>query len=193
MADEPGAPVPMFTEAVQAMSPAEATAALAKMQAELHPPPDPNPTDSQGARQLLDKLTKDASWAKALVNGDPATYKQFSDLNKLVADGDTTGDAIAGIQEQAEPIFEFTSGTLPRRDIASTVNDFIAQGLDPGSIRQAMSGATVSPQEHRAAAALQAARMANPVWVKAVLEGDFAATREFKLLSIVLSSTIAGT
>src|SRR5262249_17181344 len=99
MADEPG-PVPMFTEAIQALTPAEAGAKLQELHSALHPAPDPNPVDAQGAGALLTKLTADASWAKALVNGDPQTYKQFSDLNKLVAAGDTTGDAIVGIVEE---------------------------------------------------------------------------------------------
>jgi hypothetical protein len=140
---------------------------------------------------LLTKLTADASWAKALVNGDPQTYKQFSDLNKLVAAGDTTGDAIVGIVEET-PIFEFTTaGQLPRRDVATAVADFRADGLDIGSIAQAMNGGSVSLAEHRAATALLSARKSDPAWVKALMSGDYAAKREWSLLTIVLSSTIA--
>ena len=192
MADEPGAPVPMFTPEIQAMTPAEAGAALAKMQAELHPPPSSTPADAQEAQQLLNKLTADASWSRALVNGHEGARKQFDDLTRQVAAGDAVADAIAGVDPGVgSPLIETTSkGQLNRRDTAIAVNDFRAAGLDDASIAQAMNGAVVSAAEFRAAEALKAARMSNPAWVKAVLEGDFAATREFKLLSIVLSSTV---
>jgi hypothetical protein len=145
MADEPG-PVPMFTPEIQAMSPAEAGQALQRMQEALHPPPDPNPTDSVGARLLLNKLTADATWARSLTNGDPQTLKQFHELTAMSAAGDDAADAAVGIQEPSA-LVEYTSGgRLNRRDTATAVQHFQEIGIGNDAILQAMHGAKVSPR-----------------------------------------------
>jgi hypothetical protein len=192
MADEVApAPVPVSAPENLTLTPAEATERLQKMQDALHPPPPANPTDAQGARAPLDRLIADKTWAAALVAGDPQVNKQFTDLNKLVADGDETGDAIVGIVDESGPTFEFTTGgQLPRRDVATAVADFRAAGLDDAAIGQAMNGAVVSAAEFRAAQALQAARHSDPAWRERFLAGDYQAKREQLLLSIVLSSRV---
>src|SRR5262245_55331032 len=189
--DVPDGPVPapeIFT-----LTPQQATERLQQMHDALHPPPGPAPVDAQGARQLLDQLVKDPTWGAALVRGDPQARKQFADLTKLVADGDDVGDAIAGIVEpETSSLAQTTAaGQLPRREIAQAVADFRAAGLDDGSIAMAMNGGTVSVAEYRAAEALLSARKSDPVWRDRLLAGDYAAKRDFTLLTVILSCDIA--
>jgi hypothetical protein len=175
------------------LTPEQATERLDAMRTALHPPPEPTPIDAQGARQMLDKLTKDPSWAKALLRGDPQATKQLADLTALSAAGDEVGDTVAGIVEPSDPLIEFTfGGNLTRRQIAEAVAGFREDGLSDASIEQAMQGGAVTVAEYRAAAALQSARHSDPAWVKRLLSGDYEAKREHTLLSIILSSQIAG-
>jgi hypothetical protein len=177
---------------IATLTPAEATAALAKMQTELHPPAPIAPEDAQGAKQRLMELAKDPTWAKALVNGDPAANKQFADLNKLIATGDEVSDAIAGIVEPAtDSGFQTTVAGMSRHNLAETVTDLRSAGLDDGSIAMALgSGQPVSLAEYRAAEALQATLKADPAWRARFLAGDYAAKRDQLLLSVILSSDI---
>jgi hypothetical protein len=189
MSEEPG-PVPMFTPEIQAMSPAEAGAALQKMQDTLHPSPDPHPTDATGARLLLNKLVADSGWATALMRGDEKVSKQFHELTALSAAGDDTADAAVGIQEPSA-LVEYTSGgRLNRRDTATAVQHFQEIGIGNDAISQAMNGARVSPQEHAAATAIMNARKADSEWTKALLAGNYEQRREFTLLNIILASEI---
>jgi hypothetical protein len=173
------------------LTPAEATAKLQEMQAAMHPAPVA-PVNAQGARALLDKLTRDPGWGKALLNGDPGVTKQFNDLTAMSAAGDDVGDAVKGVAEQAGPLIEFTiNGSLSRRDTATAIADFREQGLTDESITQALEGGAVSIAEHRAAQALQSARKNDPAWCKRLLAGDYEARREFTLMSIILASPVA--
>jgi hypothetical protein len=178
--------------AILTLTPAEATAKLAEMQAAMHPEPPVAPVSAQGARALLDKLTRDPGWGKALLAGDTEVTKQFNDLTTLSAAGDDVADAVAGVAEQAEPMIEFTiNGSLSRRDTATAIADFREQGLNDASITQALEGGAVSIAEHRAAQALQSARKNDPAWVKRLLAGDYEARREHTLMCIILSSPVA--
>jgi hypothetical protein len=177
---------------IATLTPAEATAALAKMQVELHPPAPVKPEDSQGAKQRLQELAKDPTWAKALVNGDPAANKQFAELNQLIAAGDAVSDAIAGIVEpETESGFQTAVVGMSHRDLAGTVTDLRASGLTDASIAMAINGGTVSLAEYRAAEALQSALKSDPAWRARFLAGDYQAKRDQLLLSVILSSTIA--
>jgi hypothetical protein len=127
------------------------------------------------------------------MNGDPGARRQFDSLVAQAAERDVVGDALAGItdEERATPLFSTTvGGELPPRVVAEFAQDQLAAGVDAASVAQAISGTPVSLAEHRAATALLTARMSDPAWVKAVTGGDYAATREWKLLTIVLSSTV---
>jgi len=129
---------PALSTAPQNLTPEEATAALAKMEAEIHPPAPIAPEDSQGARQRLSDLSKDATWTRQLFAGDPAAAKTFHELVALSESGDTVGDRLAGIVEDptTQPIFETTvDGQWPRRVVAEVVTDLRAAGLDPAALR----------------------------------------------------------
>ena len=74
--DTPAAPAPVDPWSLSAT---EATAALAAMHTALHPPPSVVPQDSQDARQQLDLLSRNASWAESLFKGNVETRKQFDE------------------------------------------------------------------------------------------------------------------
>jgi hypothetical protein len=177
---------------IATLTPAEATAKLQEMQDALHPPPSSTPADAQEAQLLLDKLTKDTTWGKALVNGDPAARKQFDDLTKQVAAGDVVGDALAGIDSSTTPIFNTTvDGEWPLHVVTEVPHDLQAAGLDAGAIVQAIRGGQVSVAEFRAAQALQSTLHSDPAWRTRFLAGDYQAKKDQLLLSVILSSTIA--
>jgi hypothetical protein len=162
------------------------------MQTALHPEPPVQPQTAQDARARLDKLTRDPTWSKALLNGDAGVTQHFNDLVAKSAAGDDVADAVAGKQEPAGPVMEFTiNGSLSRRDLATAVADFRDQGLADDTITQALEGGAVSIAEHRAAQALQSARHNDLAWVKRLLAGDYEARREHTLMCIILSSPVA--
>jgi hypothetical protein len=176
------------------LTPAEATAALAKMQAELHPPAPIAPEDAQGARQRLGELSKDATWTKQLFAGDLAATKTFHELVALSESGNVVGDQLAGIVEDpaTQPIFSTTvDGEWPCRVVAEVVQDFRASGLDDRAIEQAVHGGSVSLAEFQAAQSLQSALHSDPAWRARFLSGDYAAKRDQLLLSVILSCSIA--
>jgi hypothetical protein len=190
----PFEPAPMISPETLALTPAEATAKLEEMQQRLHPPPSSNPADAQEAQQLLNKLTADPTWGKALVAGDPATRKQFDDLIQQVAAGDAVGDTLAGIVDDPTrtAIFNTTvDGEWPVHVVAEVARDLQAAGLDAASIVQAIKGGTVSVAEHRAAQALQSTLHSDPDWRRRFLANDYTAKKQQLLLSVVLSSSIA--
>jgi hypothetical protein len=97
-----------------AMTPEQATAALAQMQTATNPPPPVVPVDAQDARARLDALSRNPSWAQRLFSGNVEARREFNELVAKAAGGDDVGDAIAGIVEPAAPLFETTAnGELP--------------------------------------------------------------------------------
>ena len=179
------APADPFT-----LTPAEAGAALAAMDAGANPSP-PAVQDAQDARARLDLLSRDATWANRLFNGDVAARKEFDDLVAASAAGDNVDDAIAGIEEPA-PIFETTTGgQLPRRVVNEVIASMRDAGVSDGAIGQALRGDSFSREEVAAVTALRAKLHGDADWVKRLLSGDYAAKREHLLMSIVLSSPVS--
>jgi hypothetical protein len=126
------------------------------------------------------------------MRGDPTATKTFNDLVALSARGDDVADAVAGIQEPAETVFQTSVAGMSRHDLAGTVIDLRAAGLDDSVIAMALNNdSTVSLAEYRAAEAMQNALKSDPNWRAQFLSGDFQCKKEQLLLSIVLSSTIA--
>ena len=122
------------------MTPEQAGAALAAMDRAIHPPPSVVPQDAQDARQQLDLLSRNASWAESLFKGNVETRKQFDELVAKAAGGDDVGDAVAGIVEPAMPLFETTAnGELPRRHVEGAIAGLRDSGLNDASIEQAVN------------------------------------------------------
>jgi hypothetical protein len=189
MTDTPAAPAPVDP---WSMTPDQATAALAAMNAVVNPPPPLIPQDAQDARATLERLSRDKSWADSLFNGNVETRKQFDELVAKAAGGDDVGDAVAGIVEPAVPLFETTAnGELPRRHVEGTIAALRDAGLSDGAIEQAVNLPPISRTEFMAAQAFQAKLHGTAEWRSKLLSGDYEATRQHNLLSILLSSPIA--
>ena len=188
MTDTPAAP----PADAWSMTPDQATAALAAMDAAIHPPAPLVPQDAQDARAQLDLLSRNASWAESLFKGDVATRKQFDELVAKAASGDNVGDAVAGIVEPAVPLFETTAnGELPRRHVEGTIAALRDAGLNDESISQAVNLPPISRAEFMAAQAFKARCHGTAEWRNKLLSGDYEATRQHNLLSVLLSSPIA--
>jgi hypothetical protein len=169
-----------------------ATAALAAMNNVAHPPPSVVPQDSQDAKATLDLLSRNASWADSLFKGDVATRKQFDELVAKAAGDDNVGDAIAGIVEPTTPLFETTAnGELPRRHVEGAIAGLRDSGLNDESIAQAVTLPPISRTEFLQAQALKTKLHGTAEWRGKLLSGDYEATRQHNLLSVLLSSPIA--
>ena len=193
MVDTPAAPAPadLTAEQIYAMTPEEAGAALAAMHNAIHPPPSVVPQDAQDARQQLDLLSRNASWADSLFKGNVETRKQFDELVAKAAGGDDVGDAVIGIVEPVTPLMEVTAnGELPRRHVEGAISALRNAGLNDESISQAVNLPPISRAEFMQAQALQTRLHGTAEWRGRLLSGDYEATRQHNLLSVLLSSPI---
>ena len=189
MPDTPAAPAPVDP---WSMTPDQATAALAAMDAAIHPPPPLVPQDAQDARAQLDLLTRNPSWAEGLLKGNVETRKQFDELVAKAAGGDDVGDAVAGIVEPALPLIETTAGgALPRRAVEATISGLRDAGLSDASIEQAVNLPPISRAEFMQAQALKSRLYGTAEFRSKLLTGDYEATRQHNLLCVLLSSPIA--
>lgn len=179
---------PSTTPDPTTLTPAEATAALARMQFEASPPPPLAPATAADAARRLEILSKDKAWADRLFAGDVAANKEFKELNALAASGDDTADLIAGTATLQQPFETTIDGQLPRRVVADVVSSLRELGLSDGSIGEALNGGKFTSAELAAVKVFRNSRHGDPDWCKRLLAGDYAARREHVLLSIILSS-----
>jgi hypothetical protein len=192
LAAPPADPYVMTADQIYSMTPDQATAALAAMDAVIHPPPSVVPQDAQDARQQLDLLSRNASWADNLFKGNVETRKQFDELVAKAAGGDSVSDAVVGIVEPALPLFETTAnGELPRRHVEGTIASLRDSGLNDASIEQAVNLPPISRAEFMQAQALKSRLYGTAEFRSKLLTGDYEATRQHNLLCVLLSSPIA--
>jgi hypothetical protein len=173
---------------ISTMTSEQASAALAAMSTA--PPPSIVPQDSQDAKAQLDLLGRDPNWSRALFAGDRAVRDQFDKLNAK-AGADTIGDALAGIQEP-EPIIETTMfGELPSSAVKQVIADMRTFNISDGAIAEAIAGTPIAAKEYAATVALQSMKFGDAEWVKRLMAGSWAETREWKLMCDILSRPIA--
>ena len=191
-APPPADPWAMTTDQIYALTPEQAGDALKAMDRAIHPPPSVVPQDAQDARQQLDLLSRNASWADSLFKGNVETRKQFDALVAKAAAANDTEDMVAGIIEPAAPLFETTGdGELPRHAVEATISGLRDSGLNDASLEQAVNLPPISRAEFMAAQALKARCHGNAEWRGKLLSGDYEATRQHNLLAVLLSSPIA--
>jgi hypothetical protein len=193
MVDTPAAPAPadLTADQIYAMTPDQATAALAAMDRAIHPPPSVVPQDAQDARATLDLLSRDASFARELFSGSIEARKRFDELVAKSAAGDDVGDAVAGIVEPVTPLMEVTAnGELPRRHVEGAIAGLRDAGLNDASIEQAVNLPPISRAEFMAAQAFKARLHGTQEWRSKLLSGDYEASRQHNLLCVLLSSPI---
>jgi hypothetical protein len=172
------------------LSPAEATAKLAEMTAAANPPPPIAPSTAADARRRLDVLVADAVWGKKFTSGDAEARRTFAELTAKAAEADDVAQALDGTAPPQRVLETTVDGALPRHVVAEAVADMRAAGISDAAIAQAVRGDPVSRQEAEAVRHFQRMRHGDPEWCKRLLAGDYAATREHKLMAIVLSAPI---
>ncbi len=172
------------------MTPAEAGARLAEMTAAASPMPALVPVTPTDASAQLDLLAKDKSFADALFSGDVAANNRFKELVTLASSADDVADAIAGRSPPVHEIQVTADGQLSRSVIDGTVSMLREAGVSDGAIAEALRGDKVSRAEFEAVRQFQRQRHGDADWRGRLLSGDYAATREFHLMSIVLSAGI---
>jgi hypothetical protein len=189
MTDTLAAPAPVDP---WSMTPDQATATLAQMQIDAHPPAPLNPTTPRDARRRLDELTSNKEWGARWLAGHSAEGAEYKRLSELANQADEVKDAINNTtpESQSFSIETTTAGQLNRRDLASVIDTFRDSGLSDDSIAQALNGSKVSRAEYMAAKALKSARHGDEGWRQRWLSGGWAEGREQWLLNIVLSSEI---
>jgi hypothetical protein len=189
MTDTPAAPAPVDP---WSMTPDQATAALASMHAELHPPRSVVPQDAQDARATLDRLIRDPTFANSLLSGSTEAKKHWDALHAVIGAGDDLRDMVAGIHETSLPLIETTAeGALPRRAVEATISGLRDSGLNDASIEQAINLPPISRAEAAAAEAFWARCQNSAEWRNKFLAGDYEAVRQHKLVSVLRSSPIA--
>jgi hypothetical protein len=187
----PDTPTPPAAPDPWSMTPEQATAALAAMDAAIHPRPSVVPVDAQDARVTLDLLSRNPGWAESLFRGDVATRKQFDELAAKAAGGDDVADAVAGTVEPVTPLFSTTvNGELPRAHVEGTISALRDAGLNDESISQAVTLPPISRAEHAAAEAFWARCKGSAEWRTKLLNNDYDAVRQFNLVSVLRSSPI---
>jgi hypothetical protein len=185
--DTPAAPPPVDP---WSMTPEQATATLAQMQIDAHPPAPLDPTTPQDARRRLDALTSNKEWGARWVAGGMAERKEYERLSELANQTDEVKQAIAGTTPEPNLIETVGPNEISSRDLASAVETFRNAGLPDDVINQGMRGGKVSRAEYMAAKALKSARHGDAAWTDRWLKGGWAEGREQWLLNIVLTSEI---
>ena len=128
------------------MTPDQATAYLAVMDAKLHPPPPLNPTTPSEARQRLDALISNKQWAANWIAGGIVPRPRNMPGSAELADqADQVTDAISN-DTTPEPNLIETVGPdqLSTTDLASAVEMFRDAGLTDDVINQGLRGGEVS-------------------------------------------------
>jgi hypothetical protein len=93
---------------ISAMTPEQATAALEAKATALRPSSSATPGTAAEAAQRIDALAKDSGFFNRLMSGNVEARREFSNLTRLISEGDRAGDVLAGIAQVPE--FEVTSG-----------------------------------------------------------------------------------
>ena len=186
MTDTTDAPAPVD---VSEMTPDQATAFLAVMDAKLHPPPPLNPSTPQDARRRLDALISDKQWAANWTAGHRAEAAEYARLSELADQADPVSDAINN-NTTPEPNLIQTLGPneLSTQNLASAVNTFRDAGLTDEVINQAMRGGEVSRAELIAAKASKSARLGDEAFVARWLKGGWSEQREMLHINTIVSS-----
>ena len=160
------------------MTPDQATAYLAVMDAKLHPLPPLNPTTPSEARARLDALVSDKHWGANWVAGHRAEAAEYARLSELANQADEVKDAIAGTTPEPNLIETLGPNELSTRNLASVVDTFRDAGLTDEVINQAVRGGEVSRAEYMAAKAMKSARLGDEAWSRRWLAGGWSEQRE---------------
>lgn len=140
------------------------------------------PATPQEAAAVLSTRTADAAWGGKLIAGDVATMQEFQMLTKLASNVDASAEALAG--KLSSP------STVEQHVLVEGLAELRSLGLGEDVIQSVVVGAPVTRAEHDAVKRLQAQKLNDQGWVKALLEGNLSVRKELALMSVVLSADI---
>jgi hypothetical protein len=177
---------------IAAMSPKEAGEALARFEAASRPAPSAEPKTVNEALARRAALERDPEFLARLQRGDVASTEEFTKLNTMIAEGASPVDmAMAGLIPSGH-LGETTTPENPTtvRTMALMAETYREWGLNEACVMEALEGAKHPPHIYREAMNRRAERMGDPEWTKRLLAGDFAANKEFVLLSSILAGEV---
>lgn len=143
------------------------------------------PTTPAEAATRLGQLRADPKWTSALLGGAPGQTKEFHDLHRLVAKGDSVDMAMAGVLQpgglQTSDHMEQIGGAAALREV----------GIADGIIKDVLTDShTVTKAEFEATKQWKSDQMSNPDFVKLYMGGDNEARRKMTLANIILTGGI---
>jgi hypothetical protein len=181
---------------IMSLTPEQATAKLNEMTAAYRGAlPSENPQTAAEAGARLAALGQDPAWSAKLFAGNAEANREFHRLSQMIANGDRTTDALAGIEPR---VSELTSGKeLNTRNLTTAVRDLREMGLDEDVIRMAIEGLPADTTPEQAAIIKQAALerrreiLGTPELRQRYLEKDPELVKNMAATAIALGSDIA--
>jgi hypothetical protein len=190
MTDTPAAPGPVDA---WSMTSEQATAALAQMHVDMHPPPSIDPQTPAEAAARLQQLVADKEFGRGLLAGHVAVRREWERLNNLAAQADKVQDAINNTAAPETFTIETVGpGELNSRDRASMVNTLRDSGFGDDAIQQAMHGASIPRAELMGAKALKSALFGDKAWRDRLFAGGWNEKNQTLLISTIESNAKEG-
>ena len=168
------------------LTPTEATARLDA----IRPAAPAAATPAAEASVKLKGLTADKAWSEKFFAGDVAARREFAELTTAAANGDSTGEAIAGTAA-APGMIETTFGSdLNSRATVETVQLLREAGFTDATTEALFRGDKMNRQEVEMARRYQSMRHSDQSWVSRLLAGGWTEQRESMLLAAILSADV---
>jgi len=142
------------------------------------------PTTSDAAQARLSALTADKEYGARLLNGDTAARAEFLSVSQLAA----------GLEKRpgAEELSAISEQQADARHIASFIKGVKNSGMNIRDevLKEAISGAPVSQQDHDLAKSWMSRLMADQEQSKKLLAGDIQMREQLFRASTILSANI---
>jgi hypothetical protein len=155
-------------------------------------PPAPAPTTPEAAAARLDERIKDKAWRDKLYNGDSATLRERSELVALKNAATPEGrldNAMAGTPSGTIETIS-PENPLSTSQLYSAVKHLREGGLSDAVIKDAISGAEITQQQHDAFEIFKKRCLSDREWVKRYRSGDSDARADFLLFSAGVTAPV---
>ncbi len=177
---------------VSNLTPEQATAKLAELEAAYRPAAIAEPKTPQEAALKLQTLAQNQQWRDQLLAGDSATRQQFATLTEMAASAADRLDNVLSGAAQPQP-FEITtpSSPLSTRDLTSAVDGLRELGIDDDPTRDFAKGEKVSPELYRKVEQWKARQMTDTDFVKRYMANDPEAIQQRTIANIIVAAGVA--
>jgi len=137
------------------------------------------PSTPAAAAAKLKELETNREWGDRLARGDDNTRREFEQLTELAASGDPIDSIMQGIVPNTVELDETNGGKVRARDMVTAVADMRERGIPDRMIREVLSDAKPTLQQHQMGKENQQRRFADAAWVERLRAGDPLAAAEF--------------